>query len=303
MRICKRRNHMSKQASGSLIGAFVVGAIALVVAGLVVFGSGKFFANTVKIVLFFEGSVKGLDVGAPVEFRGVRIGRVTDIILRFDAVDLSAVIPVIIEIDRNKITIVRGEWGRGPTYLKRLVKKGLEAQLVQQSFVTGKLLVNLDAFPDKPARLLGLDLGYPEIPTVPSRFAELSKELQNINVEQLTQDLHRATESIERLTSSPELKETIRSLHQALKHFDKVTTESIERFVNSPEVKETISSFNQALKSLDKVAKDINVNTSPAVTDALDQIASLARSLRTLADYLERHPESLIQGKKPFKGE
>ncbi len=294
---------MSKQASRSLIGAFVVGAIALAVAGLVVFGSGKFFANTVKIVLFFEDSVKGLDVGAPVEFRGVRIGRVTDIILRFDAVDLSAVIPVIIEIDRNKITIVRGEWGRGPTYLKRLVKKGLKAQLVQQSFVTGKLLVNLDAFPDKPARLLGLDLGYPEIPTVPSRFAELSRELQNINVEQLTQDLHRATESIERLTSSPELKEAIRSLHQALKHFDKVTTESIERFVNSPEVKETISSFNQALKSLDKVAKDINVNTSPAVTNALDQIASLVRSLRTLADYLERHPESLIQGKKPFKGE
>ncbi len=256
---------MSKQASRSLIGAFVVGAIALVVAGLVVFGSGIFFANTVKVVMFFDGSVKGLTVGAPVEFRGVKIGHVTDIILRFDAVDLSAVIPVIIELDRNQITLVRGEWGRGrePTYIKGLVEKGLKAQLEQQSFVTGQLLVSLDIFPDKPARMQGLDMGYQEIPTIPSRYAELSRELENINVKQIVQDLRR-------------------------------TAESIERFVNSPELKETISSLNQALKSLDKLARDIDTNTSPAAAETLDQIASLARSLRNLTDYLERHPESLI---------
>jgi paraquat-inducible protein B len=263
---------MSKRASRSLIGAFVVGAIALAVAGLVVFGSGKFFSNTVKIAMFFEGSVRGLNVGAPVEFRGVKIGRVTDIILRFDAVDMSAVIPVIIEIDRNRIAIVRGKWGQGPTYLKGLVEKGLKAQLVQQSFLTGQLLVNLDAFPDKPAKLLGLDIGYPEIPTVPSSFAELSRELQNINIEQIALDLRRATESI-------------------------------ERFVSSPELKETISSLNQALKSFDKLARNIDTSTSPAAAETLDQIASLARSLRNLTDYLERHPESLIRGKKPSKGE
>ncbi len=302
---------MSKQASRSLIGAFVIGAAALVIAGLLFFGSGKFFANTAKDVLFFEDSVKGLDVGAPVEFRGVKIGRVTDIILRFDAIDLSVVIPVIIEIDRNKITLVRGEWK--PSHeqqVKGLVTKGLKAQLELQSFVTGKLLVNLDYFPDKPARLAGLDIGYPEIPTIPSRFAELSREIENINVAQIAKNVQRTTESIEKFISSPELKETVRSLNKSLKSLDKLakddvprTTESIERFVNSPELKETIRSLNQTLKSLDRVARDIDVNASPAVTDTLDQIASLARSLRTLADYLEQHPESLIRGKKPSKGE
>ncbi|HMK43410.1 MAG TPA: MlaD family protein [Dissulfurispiraceae bacterium] len=293
---------MSKQARKSLIGAFVVGAIALAVAGIVVFGSGKFFANTVKAVMFFDGSIKGLDVGAPVEFRGVKIGHVTDIILRFDAVDLSAVIPVIIEIDRKKITLVRGEWGREPTHLPGLVKKGLKARLELQSFVTGKLLVNLDVFPDKPARLFGQDMGYQEIPTVPSSFAVLSRQLENINVEQIAQDLRRTVESIEKFMSSPELKKTINSLNQALNSIDALAKD-IDVKTSSPELKETISSFNQALKSIDRLARDIDVNTSPAAAETLEQISSLARAVRTLVDYLERHPESLIRGKKPAKGE
>jgi paraquat-inducible protein B len=263
---------MSKQASRSLIGAFVIGAIALAVAGVVIFGSGKFFAKTDKAVLFFEGSIKGLDVGAPVEFRGVKVGHVTEIKLRFDAVDLSIVIPVIIELDRNDVILVRGKWGPGTEQLEGIVKKGLKAQLVLQSFVTGKLLVNLDVLPDKPARIFGQDMGYPEIPTVPSSYEALSRGLENINIEQIALDLRR-------------------------------TAESIERFVSSPELKETIGSLNQALKSLDKLARDIDTNTSPAAAETLDQIASLARSLRNLTDYLERHPESLIRGKKPSKGE
>ena len=94
-----------------------------------------------------------------------------------------------------------------------------------------------------------------------------------------------------------------RQRHKLAKDDVPRTTESIERFVNSPELKETIRSLNQTLKSLDKVARDIDADAGPAVTDTLDQIASLARSLRILADYLEQHPESLIRGKKPSKGE
>lgn len=263
---------MSKQASRSLIGAFFLGAIALAIAGVVVFGSGKFFTNTVKAVMFFHGSIVGLDVGAPVDFRGVKIGHVTEIKLRFDAVDLSAVIPVIVELDRNNITLVRGQWGQERAGLEGLVKKGLKAQLVLQSFVTGKLIVNLDVLPDRPARFLGLDIGYEEIPTIPSSFEALTSELQNINFAQFAKDVQR-------------------------------TIESIERLVSSPELKESISSLNQALKSIDRLASDIDVNTSPAATETLEQIASLARSMRTLADYLERHPESLIRGKGTVKGE
>ncbi len=99
---------MSKKVSKSLIGAFVLGAIALAVAGVVIFGSGKFFKKTYKFVMFFEGSVKGLNVGAPVIFRGVKIGQVTDIRLRFDLKDLTVMIPVYIEIDPLKSVVVGG---------------------------------------------------------------------------------------------------------------------------------------------------------------------------------------------------
>jgi len=85
---------MSKQANMALIGGFVVGALALVFAGVMVFGSGKFLQETANYVLYFDGSLKGLNVGSPVVWKGVKIGSVTDIQLQADAVDLTIQDPV-----------------------------------------------------------------------------------------------------------------------------------------------------------------------------------------------------------------
>ena len=93
---------MSKQANKTLIGIFVVGAVALVVAGVAIFGTGKFFSERHRLVMYFDGSVSGLNVGAPVVFRGVKIGTVTDIVLRADPADMSIQIPVFIEIEPNR---------------------------------------------------------------------------------------------------------------------------------------------------------------------------------------------------------
>ncbi|MGD1075416.1 MAG: MlaD family protein, partial [Thermodesulfovibrionales bacterium] len=90
---------MSKKASKTLIGAFVLGAVVLIVAGVVVFGGGKFFKKTINFVTFFEGSLKGLSVGSPVTFRGVKIGEVTNIVPRFNTKSMSVLIPVYIEIN------------------------------------------------------------------------------------------------------------------------------------------------------------------------------------------------------------
>ena len=97
---------MSKQASPTLIGAFVVGAIALVVVGLLVFGGGRFFADRVTWVTYFPGSVKGLRVGAPVNFRGVRIGEVTRIQVLYDEKDGSMLIPVVMQVLPEQITVI-----------------------------------------------------------------------------------------------------------------------------------------------------------------------------------------------------
>ena len=139
---------MSKQANKTLIGAFVVGAVALAVIGVLVFSSGEFFTEKRTFVMYFEGSVKGLDEGAPVIFRGVRIGSVTNIILRADPNDLSITIPIFVEIEPERFEM-GGSRKHSPEETSRiLIQRGLKAELEMQSLVTGKLIVALDFFPD-----------------------------------------------------------------------------------------------------------------------------------------------------------
>ncbi len=141
---------MSAKANKSLIGAFVLGATALAVAGVVIFGSGRFFRKPHMFVMYFPGSVKGLNVGAPVMFRGVKVGQVTDMKVNFYGKELNILIPVYIELDPRTDVLVSGDVPKGQ-YLKALIKKGLRAQLQMQSFITGQLLIDLDFHPGKPA--------------------------------------------------------------------------------------------------------------------------------------------------------
>lgn len=142
---------MSKEANKTLIGAFVVGAVFLLVAAVLIFGSGKFFRKTYKAVMFFEGSIKGLNVGSPVMFRGVKVGTVTDINLILYAKDLSMRTTVIAEFDPERWTLVGGERG-DVKRLQLVIDRGLRAQLQMQSFVTGQLMIALDFFPaSRPA--------------------------------------------------------------------------------------------------------------------------------------------------------
>jgi paraquat-inducible protein B len=135
-----------------------------------------------KYVAHFPGSVKGLRVGAPVDFRGVTIGQVTEIRVLFNPQDVAASIPVIMEFDPSQIEVTGG----GPTLsqgeAEDLIKAGLRAQLQSQSLLTGLLFVNLDFHKDAPARLVGGDEPYPEIPTIPSGFEQLQQTAGDIAV-------------------------------------------------------------------------------------------------------------------------
>jgi len=127
---------MSKPANKKVIGFFVIGAIALAVVTVLALGSGKFFKKTFKAVCYFEGSVGGLSIGAPVVFRGVKIGTVTQIVLRFDPSKVSVLIPVFIEIEQQvkERTVSKEQRGEG---WQKLIDAGLKARLETQSFVTG----------------------------------------------------------------------------------------------------------------------------------------------------------------------
>ena len=306
---------MSKQASKTLIGAFVVGALGLVIAGVVVFGSGKFFRKVYKDVMFFEGSVKGLQIGAPVVFRGVQIGLVTDIVMELNANDLTALIPVYTEIDPQKIVPIGNDHSYDQPYLQALIKKGLRAQLQLQSFVTGQLLVNVDFYPDTPIRLVGLEKEYPEIPTIPSGLEQLTKRIEELPLTEIADRLNETLAGINTLLNSRDLQTSISSLRQLLKNTDALAknldTEvghlASEHIATS--IKETLSAAQGTLNETRKAAENINgiavqnANLGHEMGRTLEQIAELSRSIRILADYLERHPETLLRGKSPARGD
>ena len=149
---------MSKQASPTLIGTFVAGAIGLIVAGILIISGGKLLTtDKTSYMLYFQGSVKGLNIGSPVSFRGVNIGTVTDIqlVVGEDAAHIQ--IPVIIEIDNTKF--ISSATGKpridDDDSIDDLIEAGMRAQLQLQSLLTGQLFVQIDFYPNTPAQLAG----------------------------------------------------------------------------------------------------------------------------------------------------
>src|SRR4030095_6154224 len=146
---------MGKKANPTVIGLFVVGALALAIAGVVVFGSGQFFKRTEEFVMFFPGSVNGLSIGAAVKFKGVDIGQVTNIKLvlqREGKTDPNLTIPVYVQTDPSKI-FVDGQRLEmtDPNNLRELINRGMRAQLQSQSRVAGPLFVQVDVLPHPPS--------------------------------------------------------------------------------------------------------------------------------------------------------
>ncbi len=300
---------MGKQANKALIGAFILGALGLIVAGLVVFGSGKLFSKTDREVMFFEGSVKGLQIGALVMFRGVQIGHVTDVVLRVNLKDLRAFIPVYVEIYPRNIVPLGGRFDEQSR--QALIASGLKAQLQLQSLVTGQLVVDLDFHPNTPIKLVGLEKEYPEIPTIPSDVDQLKKKFDDLPLTEIADRLNETLTGINRLVNSRDLRASIGSLNQLLRDADLLVkdlhTETAPQITSSfketmSAAQDTLKEANKAFGSIDRIAVK-NENVGYEIDRALKQIAELSRSIRVLADYLERHPEALLKGKSSALGD
>ena len=318
---------MSKKANKTIIGAFVVGAVALVVTGVMIFGSGKFLSNTERWVLYFDGSIQGLKVGAPVVFRGVRIGSVSEIKLTISTDGLFIKIPVFIDIDPNKYKIDVSELRRkeGATLL---IDRGVKAQLKMQSLVTGQLMVALDFYPDKPIKLVG-DGTVREIPTIQSTFDELAESIEKLPIEKIFDNMLSAVEGIEKVVNSPEIMKTIKSLNKTVENFDKMVRNIDDRtdFLTTS-INETVKETHRLVRRIDgevepfisSIKKTADTTTNAVIQakktfvsaenimsenseviygliSALDELTDAAHALRILADYLEQHPEALLRGK------
>ncbi|MGD0231128.1 MAG: MlaD family protein [Syntrophorhabdales bacterium] len=325
---------MSKAANKTMIGAFVLGAVALAVIAVVIFGSGKFFTTKQHYELYFQGSVQGLDVGSPVMFRGVKVGSVSDISLTFIPKELTFYIPVTIDIEPDRAKWLGPPHKREGQLLKPLIDRGLRGQLQTLSLVTGQLAVALDFFPGQPARFVGQDTKYPEIPTVPSTFAQLTKTFQELPIQSLFAKLDSAVTAINTLVGSDAAQTSMKTLDQSLRQATALmktidarigplaaSLQDTSNGIHSVATKlgdslsgdrgvpvqlqqtletarKTLAQVEQTLASVQAMAQE-NSTMGYEIGTAVSEMSRSMRSLRNLSDYLERHPEALLRGKRP----
>ena len=283
-----------------MIGAFVIIAVVLAVAAIVVLGSGKFFKKTSSWIAFFEGSVKGLNVGSPVMFRGVKVGEVTDIIVTINIAELSVLIPVIFETDSDKFKDVGDRTVTSDEQLhKALIKKGLKAQLQVQSLVTGQLMINLDFYPNTPATLVGMDKiktltgakSWWEIPTIPTSMQELEKAISQLDIKELAEDIKGAMDGLAKLATSPDLHESIGIFKQTLTDTQKLVSNlnsKIEPLADSIEqtLVEARAGIGDARKLVNEQGPRLAANIKKAVESAgfaLDQANTTLKSIEVIA--------------------
>ena len=215
---------MSRRPRAALVGLFVLGGLILLVSGVVLLGSGTLLRTRVPFMLYFDGSVNGLRPGAPVKFKGVELGRVSEISLPVDSDTGDLPVPVVVELNSDQI-----ERWQGPENLSlaaslvRQIDRGLRARLESESFVTGVLYVSLVFEPGSPAQLHEPVAGLPEIPTLPGRFETMQEEAQRVLSRLMEADVpgmvERAKESLaalQELASSDELRGAVARLDQTL---------------------------------------------------------------------------------------
>ena len=199
---------MIRKVNKTVIGVFVVGALVLLMVAIVVFGSGELFKRTSKFVLYFDGSVKGLAIGAPVMFRGVSIGTVKNISLIYDSKAGTIMLPVIVEIEQGRIKGAPSFGDLGGD--KKMIALGLRGKLEVQSFLTGQLMISFDFYPDKPVKLRGILKQYPELPTL-ATSPDILEVMNEIPIKEIAKNLESASQGLNKLANSSGLQ---RSLYQ-----------------------------------------------------------------------------------------
>lgn len=301
---------MSKKANPAAVGAFVLGAIALIVAGIVVLGGANLFADMQYFTVYFDGTVNGLQIGSPVKMQGVEVGEVTQIRAIGDLETFAIHTETVMFVDRTRYVRLGGspaEVGNA----KQLAEKGLRARLELQSFITGQLYVSLEVLPDSEARFVGKNPQHPEIPAVPTKLAELEKtltgiasKLGNLPLEDTVDRLNSLLAHVDEFVQSDELDAVVTNLNATLEEARGAVADARTLVGNvdskvDPFADSAITALDQAERAL--VSVDAAIKPGSAVSYqlsvTLQELADAARSIRVLAEYLDRNPNSIVFGR------
>ena len=268
------------------------------------------YTRKIKFIMFFDSSIRGLSLGAPVEFKGIKVGSVLDVRLEFDRGSTSFRIPVLIEVEPQRI-IERGNQGADTSnqIFKTLVERGLRARLQTGSLLTSQLFVELDMHPGSPINLSGSDTPYPELPTLPtSNFGAITQsaedllaKLNAIDIEEVTsvlidtietanRTMHSADEAINNaniLIGTPGIPEAIEDVRIALKNFKNIT----QKMDDSNLITSTTKTMSSAAKTMSSAAKTINnantLITSHGISEALEDIRISLKNFKNITQKVD----------------
>lgn len=326
---------MSAKTHPRAVGAFVLGAVALVLAAVVALSSGNWFARKDRFALYFPGSVKGLDPGAPVTFRGVKVGEVREVqAILTDRPDALIQIEVVIEIRHNVVKVPEGQSvpaallpsASHEAFARGLLDRGIRARLMSASFLTGQKYIDLDFLPQEPARLAGLRPRYPQLPTSPTALEKLGDRAEAIlnravelPVDQMLDDLRKTLVAARDLLASSDLRETFAGANRSARRMESTLAKAETTFhtaddalaalrsetgPTADEARQTLRAFrhtaDQAQESLDVFKGTLNGTDDARLTasQALQELTHTMQALRNLVEYLQTHPEAVVIGKE-----
>ena len=324
---------MSKKVNTTSIGLFIVTGLALGVIGLLLFSSLKTFSKTLDVVVYFNNSLNGLREGAPVKFRGVTIGSVKRVMVRFNQAPDDFALPVICAIEEKLVRERLGEDSAEEFFTSRAMEEriqaGFRASLQTESLVTGLLYIDTRFNPKAPLPVFHqLEKIYPEIPTEPTQIQQLFENLASLDVKSLQTNLNglirrldhtigefNASEinrgitnllcSVNALVTSADITNALAGIPPTLDQYRELAakvTSKIDPLSDS--ITNTLVEANRALGQMRGAGENLRVMLapdSPIRNDldlALEHLAGAAHSVSALADFLREHPNALVVGRQ-----
>lgn len=313
---------MAKRSFKTAVGAFVIGGLALLVTGIMLLGGGRLFSDDIEYVLYFDGSVSGLNIGAPVVFRGVPMGQVTRISLEANPRDASLTIPVSIRLEENSIVRAGAKAELTDNFrqeiMRRLIQRGLRARLQLQSLITGQYRVELDFLPNTPANFRSPTPDR-EIPTLPSPIDTLQRTVASLPLEEMARTTAHILTKIDTALSSDALErglkafavsfEEAQALLAGLRQSQQDLAQALEKLNAAAasaqrDLPQALQSTRDAMNNVSAASlatRALMDRNTPAVQELrrlIQESTAAVRSLRSFLDVLDRNPEALLRGKQ-----
>jgi len=288
---------MSQKANPTLIGAFTLLGLVLAGAGVVLFGAGKYFERSHKVLLHFDKSAIGLMVGSDVRFGGVRIGRVASISVMVDTEKNRKIIPVVVELAEKDLMAIGTTTGVAIDFSKRegvqrAVERGLRAGMKQQSLLTGLLYIEFDITPDVPGFVYdGPTIGdYPMVPTTATEMDELIagvadglKKINALDLQGIVKDLRDVLKSADQQLADLNLKQISDNI---------VTiTNDVQAFTDNDKLGMAIKNLSEALVEFKALAEKVNQGVDPLLADfskVADKATASLTSIEQAGDELAK---------------